>query len=420
MPNRNPSPRQYFSAQWVLPVDRPPIEWGFLAVEDNRIHSVGPYANCPPSAHCSAPIPGSIITPGLINTHIHLEQSFSQPIPKTLQQSFIDWLLAVIDSNRGQASSSEKLTRSRLGVQECLQSGVTCVNDITSGPESIQAIQEAGLRAMVALEVFHPGYEPIQIQHWLEAYQKLQKTSALTPLITLGLSPHSLYNVSIPAWQALKQALQPAFLHTHLAEFEAELDYLAQKPSAIDQLHQQVLGQSFTVQKPLLSPVQGLLEDQLLTQPTILAHAIHTSTADREALRGYPVGIAHCPRSNLALHGQTLRWADWENANIAVGLGTDGRLSTPNLDLREEARLAQRLHGWTSAYALQALTLDGAKVLGQTHQLGSLAPGKQADWVRWQIKPSTEQDCPENQVLDPATTVQAVMIEGQWRYQREH
>ncbi|WP_303674927.1 amidohydrolase family protein [Vampirovibrio chlorellavorus] len=418
MSTSQPTPLQYHSAQWVIPIDGPPIEWGFLAIEGPHIHSVGQYADCPPSAQCPVPKPGSLITPGLLNTHIHLEQSFSQPIPKEPQQSFIDWLLAVIESNRSRASSTDKLERCRFGVQECLQSGVTCVNDIASGPESIQALQEAGLRAMVALEVFHPGYEPIQIAHWLEAYQKLQQASALAPLITLGLSPHALYNVSIPAWQALQRTLQPAFIHTHLAEVEAELDYLAQKPSAIDQLHQQVLGKTFRVEKPLPSPVQGLLDNHLLSQPTILAHAIHTSPTDRKALGQVPVGIAHCPRSNLALHGRTLRWADWESTNIPVGLGTDGRLSTATLDLREEARLAQRLHGWSDAQTLRALTLDGAKVLGQARQLGSLTPGKRADWVRWQAAPDSARHCPEKQVLEASTSVQAVMIDGQWRYER--
>lgn len=419
MSTSQPTPLQYHSAQWVIPIDGPPIEWGFLAIDGSQIHAVGQYADCPPSAQCPAPSPGSIITPGLINTHIHLEQSFSQTIPKEPQQPFVDWLLAVIESNRSRSSSTEKLDRCRLGIQECLHSGVTCVNDIASGPESIQAIQEAGLRALVALEVFHPGHQPIQIAHWLEAYQKLQQASALAPLITLGLSPHSLYNVSIAAWNALQQALQPAFIHTHLAEFEAELDYLAQKPSAVDHLHQQVLGQTFTVAKPLSSPVQGLLENHLLNQPTILAHAIQTSPADRDALGQSSVGIAHCPRSNLALHGKTLCWADWENSHIPIGLGTDGRLSTPTLDLREEARVAQSLHGWSDARTLSALTLDGAKVLGQAHQLGSLTPGKRADWVLWQADSSTSHAAPEKQVLAPTTPAQAVMIDGQWRYKRE-
>jgi 5-methylthioadenosine/S-adenosylhomocysteine deaminase len=419
MPTHPLSQLQYHSAQWIVPVDGPPIEWGFLAVENNRIHSLGAYTDCPAAPpKCPEPIPGSLITPGFINTHIHLEQSFAQPIPKAPHQSFTDWLLAVVENNRGQASPRERLERCRFGVQECLQSGVTCVNDITAGPESIQALQEAGLRALVALEVFHPGFEPVQIAHWLEAYGQLAQASAAAPLITLGLSPHSLYNVSIPAWQALQKALQPAFIHTHLAEVEAELDYLAQKPSAIEHLHQHVLGQTFRVEKPLRSPVQGLLENHLLSQRTILAHAIHTSPTDREALRHSPAGIAHCPRSNLALHGQTLRWADWDATGVPVGLGTDGRLSTPNLDLREEARLAQSLHGWRDAQALSALTLDGARVLGLDHQLGSLTPGKQADWVLWQTASNTSLTLPESLVLDPSTTVQAVMIDGQWRYRK--
>lgn len=406
---------RYLTAQWVLPVVNDPIEWGFVAIQGHQILSVGRYEDLPKGTHAPVPKPNSLLSPGLINTHVHLEQSFPEPIVKTPQENFINWLLRVIEKTRGQNDPESKLSRCRFGVSEALRTGTTSVNDIASGPESIQAMAEAGLRGIVSLEVFHPGFEPIQIDHWLQAFAAMQAAVEPYPFLTIGLSPHSPYNVSPKAWQALLKALQPSLVHTHLGEFEDETAYLAGKPSKIINLHQQVLGKTFRPELPARSPVQALMRKGLLEIPTVLAHAIHLTESDRQELRTLPVSIAHCPRSNLALHGKTLHWNDWQSSSIPIGLGTDGRLSTPDLDLRAEARVAMDVHGWSAKQALQILTLEGARVLKQDSQRGSLKRYQEADLVLWQAEPGQSLS-PEELFLAPSTQVQSVMIGGQPRY----
>jgi cytosine/adenosine deaminase-related metal-dependent hydrolase len=222
--------------------------------------------------------------------------------------------------------------------------------------------------------------------------------------------------VGTAAWQALIQAVNPPLIHTHVAECEAETHYLAGEPSEISRLHQQILNRTYQPQVPFSSPIQALLANDLLTHPSILAHAIETTAKDRRALQGKPVGIAHCPRSNMALHGKTLDWADWHELDIPIGLGTDGRLSTPDLDLREEARFAMRHHGWSAQQALKVLTHEGARALQMEAQIGSVEAGKHADFVLWQADPNGAQ-APETLVLEPRTRVQTVIIDGQIRYQ---
>ncbi len=403
----------YLTAQWILPVSSAPIEWGFVAIQGERIQAVGHYNELPESWAVPPPQAGSLITPGLINTHVHLEQSFPKPIPKAETEPFVDWLLNVIQTTRPQNEPEAKFNRCLQGAEEALKTGTTFLNDIASGAESLTALQKTGLKGFVSLEVFHPGFEPIQIEHWLKQYQALQDSAQGHPRVQVGLSPHSLYNVSPQAWQALQAALHPPLIHTHMAEFEAETHYLAGNPSDIDKLHQQVLNKTFKPKQPTSSPIQTLLNHHLLETPTVLAHAIHTTAHDRALMASFPVGIAHCPRSNLALHNQTLHWPHWQDSPIPMGLGTDGRLSTPNLDLRDEARCAIGQHHWTPEQALYSLTMGGAKVLQMAQALGSLEAGKQADLVVWQATASAQGSLPAAMIFDADTRVIHVMVDGE-------
>jgi len=402
------------SAQWVLPIARPPIENGYIRIQGDRICEVGRMADLPEYSRPEPPKAGTLLTPGLVNCHLHLEQSFPAVIAKAPGQPFTDWLLNVVRLLREQSSTKEKIQRCKSGAEELLRTGTTCVNDIASGPESLQVFDQMGLRGIVSLEVFHPDASTVNISGWIAAYQAFcqgyEDHSRLKP----GLSPHSPYNVSPAAWIALLDACQPSAVHTHLAEFEDEALYLKRQPSCIQHLHQTILGRSFMPHSPATSPVEALGRHNLLNNRLIAAHAIHTSADDRECLRQHGVTIAHCPRSNLALHGKTLTAPNYQASGLTLGLGTDGRLSTPDLDLRAEARCAMQQHHWSAAQAVEAMTLAGAKTLGMDSQIGSLEPGKQADLVLWQAEAIGIS--PEAQLLHETTQAVQVMIAGQTRW----
>ncbi len=404
------------TARWVLPVSAEPIQNGYVAVGNGKIKTVGRLADLPAGHAYPPPEEDTLLTPGLVNCHTHLEQSFAEPIGKLEGEPFTEWLCKVVQTLKASSSAGEKTARCQAGAQELLETGATCVNDIASGKESLLTLDAQGLRGVVSLEVFHPGNEPVRIEHWLAAYRDLQEGYTDHARLRIGLSPHSAYNVSPAAWRAIVEACKPALMHSHLAEFEDETRYLQGKASCIKDLHQRILGQRFYPACHAPSPTAYLHGHQLLNARTVLAHAIHTTAADRECLQAAGVGIAHCPRSNLALHGQTLRACDWQDFDIPMGLGTDGRLSTSDLDLRAEARCAMQQHGWSAAQALKAMTLDGARVMGMAEAIGSLTPGKWADLVLWKAQPFASS--PESALLSASTQAQQVLIAGQNRYKR--
>ena len=55
-------------ADWVVPMDGPPIADGAVQIADGRIVAVGPADGSEDARH-----PDAVILPGLVNAHTHLE-----------------------------------------------------------------------------------------------------------------------------------------------------------------------------------------------------------------------------------------------------------------------------------------------------------------------------------------------------------
>ena len=76
-----------YAADWVLPVDGPPIERGAVGIEDGRIAAVGTEAELGPAdrrfEECA-------IVPGFVNAHSHLEYAVYAGFGDTL--SFAPWI----------------------------------------------------------------------------------------------------------------------------------------------------------------------------------------------------------------------------------------------------------------------------------------------------------------------------------------
>ena len=83
-------------ARWVVPVDRPPIEGGYVAIAGERIAAVG-------SAKPEGPVEdlGDVaLLPGLVNAHTHLEFSdLATPLGRP-GMSLPEWIRLVIGERK--------------------------------------------------------------------------------------------------------------------------------------------------------------------------------------------------------------------------------------------------------------------------------------------------------------------------------
>ena len=103
----------------------------------------------------------------------------------------------------------------------------------------------------------------------------------------------------------------------------------------------------------------------------------------------YKISVAHCPESNLKLASGFCPIGKLMAAGVNVAIGTDGAASNNDLDMLGEMRTAALLAkavaadamAMSATEALHAATLGGARALGVHREIGSLVPGKRADFI---------------------------------------
>jgi cytosine/adenosine deaminase-related metal-dependent hydrolase len=158
-------------------------------------------------------------------------------------------------------------------------------------------------------------------------------------------------------------------LHTHLAETVEEDAYC-----------RELYG---------CTPVEYLADVGWLADDVWCAHCVHLGDDGIRRFADARVGVAHCPTSNLRLGAGVAPVRPMTDLGIPVGLGVDGSASNERGDLLfevKQALLVARGRGGpeelTVRDALRLGTRGGAEVLGRD-DLGSLEPGKSADFAVW-------------------------------------
>jgi guanine deaminase len=126
----------------------------------------------------------------------------------------------------------------------------------------------------------------------------------------------------------------------------------------------------------------------LLTNRTILAHAIHLDASERALIRDRGAKISHCPASNTALTSGTAKVRTLLDEGLTVGLGTDvsGGYTPSVLAEAREAIFVSRhvamVEGEKAklsvAEALYLATRGGAQVCGLENKIGGFEVGM--DW----------------------------------------
>jgi len=144
------------SADWVVPVEGASIADGAVAIgDDGLIAAVGSRGELGGDVH----YPESVILPGFVNAHTHLEYDVYVGFGDGL--GFAEWI--GLHVQRKQRISLEDMEAiARLGALSCLRSGITTVGDCSFSGAAATACAELGLRGTVYLEVFGETDEPVR------------------------------------------------------------------------------------------------------------------------------------------------------------------------------------------------------------------------------------------------------------------
>jgi cytosine/adenosine deaminase-related metal-dependent hydrolase len=334
------------AADWVVPMDGPPIADGAIEVDGGRIVSVGPA-----EGREDERLRDAIILPGLVNAHSHLEYAamggFGDGMP------FTPWIADHIRRKDTQ-TADDLLDQSRAGAAACLAGGITTVADCCYAGTVAQAAVETGLRAIVYLEGF---------SIWDELEARIEAALDALPaseLVTAGVSPHAPFTVTHDDYAMLVSLARRRGLPvaTHLLESARETEHLDAFAS--------VLGPD-----------------------TVAIHAVLAHAGDIALMADLDVPVAHCPRSNALLGCGIAPLTELLQAGVRVGLGTDSPSSAIDFDMWAEMRAAimlqrartARADALSALTALELATWRAAEAIGLADAVGTLTPGKQADLI---------------------------------------
>jgi len=394
------------SADWVLPVDGPPVEGGLVRYEDAHIVEVT-------QGRADRHYAEAAIIPGFVNAHSHLEYAnyagFGDGHP------FGPWIATHVQ-RKSRLEPEQMLAIARLGVVDSLRSGITTTADYAFSGAAATAATDLGLRAIVYLEVFANDPREAERQ-WIEKRGRVSESH----LVTIGISPHAPYSCSLDTYRYCLSLGIP--VGTHLAESSNETEWLVHGDGPLRALPHDIL-----VPPTGKRPVQSL--EPVLGPNLLCAHCVEVEPEDVALLADRNVPVAHCPRSNALLGCGIAPLTLLRDAGVVVGLGTDSPASAPSFDVFEEMRAAvffarardRRAEALSATKALSLATRDAARALRLDAEVGTLAPGKRADLAIVSLSGS-----PYHPVEDPAAAVVfggspdrvlETIVDGQTRYRK--
>jgi len=371
-----------YIARWVVPVTQSPIEHGCVVEQEGIITYVGGMGDAPPGEDHD--LGDSILLPGIINAHTHLELTSMRGFLEDL--CFNDWIDKLRSSRKEALTDEMLLDSARFGIVEGLHAGITTYADTCSTGLVMQAMLEMGVRGIMYQETF--GSAPEQCDQSMEMLRAaIDRLSPMqTDLVRLGVSPHAPYTICDSLYSASADLARELGLPMglHIAESASEQEIVC---SASGPFAEEWRLRGLSVVPRARSPVALLEATGCLSSSTLLIHCVQLDGEDVDTIARHGCSVAHCPASNAKFGHGISPVAELIARGVTVGLGSDSVASNNRMDILEEARLAalfQRAvnrseRAFSAQQALEMATIGGARALGIGERVGSLEVGKDAD-----------------------------------------
>jgi len=325
----------------------------------------------------------SVLIPGLVNAHAHLDLTHIGPLPYDPAGGFVGWLGQVVNRRAPEADGVRASVRD--GIARSLRGGVVALGDIAGvcRTEPIEELRDSPLIGVSFLEFFGIGDRAEGVRaHVSETLDRAAASLGGQQRVRLGLSPHAPYTVGVSSYRWAQQqcAGRGMPLCTHLAESPEEHDLAVTGGSAFVGLLQRLGVWDDSVAAEFghgQTPVGRL--SQILSDGRVLAvHVNDCSDLDLDTLRATGAQVIYCPRSSAYFQHERRfgphRYRDMLSAGITVALGTDSVLNLPpqecdRISTLDEMRFLHRRDRTDPATLFAMATAAGARVLGLDESL---------------------------------------------------
>jgi len=319
----------------------------------------------------------SLLMPGLINAHVHIE--FSANKTELSYGDFMTWLYSVIENREDLIGACDSACMSK-AIDSMLAAGITTFGAISSHGMDLDACANAkqnviyfneliGSQATMADALFTDFLSRLDAS-------KTIKRQGFTPAVAMH-SPYAVHPILIKkALEIVKSENLP--LTAHFMESQAERDWLDRSDGDFKEFFTTLLKQEKNVcdAAEFLSHFDG--------QKTLLTHVTNATSSELDTIEKNKHVVIHCPISNRLLGNPTLNIKALNEQNIKWIVATDGLSSNYKLDLFEEMKISLFMHADAplldfAKSLIDGVTIHAAEALGIN--AGEIAEGKNADMI---------------------------------------
>lgn len=369
----NRAGRTRYRARWVAPIVSPPVEHGWVEVEDGVVRAVG--AGAPPDRRTpEIDLGRACILPGLVNAHTHLELSALRGAAPPAR-AMPAWAAALMRRREREppGGGSEAI---RGAIDELHRAGTALIGEVANTPDSLAPLEAGPVEAVVFREALGFDVSPEAAAAQADELAGLVSARA-AGRVRLRAAAHAPYSVSPALFRAL--ARLPGPRSVHLAESAEECEFLRSGTGAWREILE-ARGRWVPVWRPpRCGPVEYLDALGWLRDDALLVHGVQLAPAEIRRVAESGATLVTCPRSNEWTGAGTPPVAAFYAAGAAVAVGTDSLASAPDLNLFAELACLRRLAPEVPARSLlRSATLVGAAALGRGRTHGAVAPARRA------------------------------------------
>ncbi|CAN5262260.1 amidohydrolase [soil metagenome] len=370
----------------TLDTERRILKDGSLAIDADRIVAVGPREALEGRFAPRQVVDGRgfVVTPGFVNGHIHIT---GEPLTRGyvpddtgFAENVFDWL---IPNCFAHTPDDERLS-AQVSALDMLRNGTTTfleAGTILHLDAAIDGLETMGIRGRVGQWTQDRAFGPDDDQTAMidKAIRGLDDQVTRFPVSS---------GKRIGAWPSLIGHS----INTDEVWLAAKL--IADKSGSGITAHMSpaILDPEWYLANTGRRPIEHLDHLGVLGSNISLTHVVHIDDNEVRVLADTGTNVTHCPLSALkGAYGVTSvgKFPELADAGVNIMLGTDGNNNGNSTDLMRCIYLAAALHKdsrrdskrFPAHEALEMATLNAAKAMRMSDQIGSLEPGKKADFV---------------------------------------
>lgn len=359
---------QYFSADWIFPVNAPPIKNGVVITKDN-----GEVVNLlteKESKDLNIQKYEGAIVPGFINTHCHLELSHMLgQIPE--KTGLVEFVKRIIKSRQ----SSEQQIKSAMEIadKQMFDNGIVAVGDISNQTISKETKFKSNIYYHTFVEAM--GFNPERAEAIMNHSKEIK--NGFSPL-PASIVPHAPYSVSPELFKLINAAVEDgSFISIHNQETGEENAFFKNKKGGFLDLYD-FLGLDIEFFKPMgKSSLQSFLP-YLNNQRTLLVHNTVSNNEDIDFAKKTNPDLywCLCPNANLYIEDKLPDTDLLIDGKVKITLGTDSLASNHQLNILAEMKTLQHAKNINFEKLLSWATINGADFLGIEKDFGTIEVGK--------------------------------------------